>query len=118
MRTLRAFFWGSVVGAFLGYMFAPRGSDVLRAQQAETANARQQQGAATPASQASQASQAPSSGAARQERGAYIGNSHTKVYHASTDPNLPEEENRVYFDTSADAEMLGYRPAAQLTNAS
>ena len=117
MRTLRAFFWGSVVGAFLGYLFAPRGSDVLRAQQAEAASARQRQGHSA-ANTSMPASQSPSSGAARQGRGGYIGNSHTKVYHASTDPNLPEEENRVYFDSAADAEMLGYRASGQLTNAS
>jgi len=35
MKTLRALFWGSVVGVLLGYLFAPRGADVLRAERLE-----------------------------------------------------------------------------------
>lgn len=32
MRSLQAFFWGSVIGAILGYLFAPRHTDILRAE--------------------------------------------------------------------------------------
>lgn len=31
MKTLRALFWGALVGALLGRLLAPRGADVTRA---------------------------------------------------------------------------------------
>lgn len=115
MRTLRALFWGSVAGAVLGFLFAPRRSDILRAEMAEMANGEQGQatGTGTTATRAASAS-----AVTWKESAAYIGNSHTKAYHASTDPNLPEAENRVYFDTAADAEALGYHRAGSLSSAS
>lgn len=113
MKTLRAFFWGSVIGAIIGYLFAPRGSDLLRAERAEAGNDRQQRDTTATAPRTPLADNA-----AWKESARYIGNTHTKVYHASSDPNLPEEENRVYFDSAADAESLGYRPAGRIANAS
>lgn len=47
---------------------------------------------------------------------AFIGNTHTHVYHSATDPNLPNEENRAYFATAKEAEEAGYRPAGQATS--
>ncbi len=35
MKTLRALFWGSAVGLLLGKLFAPRHTDLLRAELAE-----------------------------------------------------------------------------------
>lgn len=45
MRTLRAFFWGSVIGAILGYLFAPRHTDILRAELETTRDEPMGQGA-------------------------------------------------------------------------
>ncbi len=115
MRTLRAFFWGSVVGAILGFVFAPRHSDVLRAELAEAEYQRQAHRTATATATAGTPA---GTSTARQANAPYVGNAHTKVYHASTDTNLPDEENRVYFDSAADAEALGYRPAGRLSSAS
>lgn len=125
MRTLRAFFWGSVLGAILGYVFAPRGSELLRAERDETGTlsqgrsgtARATGGATTSAATTGTQGTAAGSSASWKANAPYIGNSHTKVYHAATDANLPDEENRVYFDTREEAEALGYRPAAQFTGA-
>ena len=50
------------------------------------------------------------------ENAAFIGNTHTRVYHSATDLNLPNEENRAYFATAEDAEEAGYRPAGQTTS--
>lgn len=50
------------------------------------------------------------------ENAAFIGNTHTHVYHNATDSNLPSEENRAYFATAEDAEAAGYRPAGQITS--
>lgn len=118
MRTLRAFFWGSVAGVILGYLFAPRGSDLLRAELAEKESERQSRDITSAARAGAGAAGTPSAASTTWRASArYIGNAHTKVYHASTEPNLPEEENRVYFDSAADAEALGYRPAGRLSNA-
>jgi hypothetical protein len=40
--------------------------------------------------------------------GQIIGNKNTKVYHMPGDNNLPDEKNRVYFKSAADAEAAGY----------
>jgi hypothetical protein len=49
------------------------------------------------------------------DNAAYIGNTHTQVYHSATDSNLPNEENRAYFLTAEDAEAAGYRAAGLTT---
>lgn len=49
------------------------------------------------------------------DNAAYIGNTHTQVYHSATDSNLPNEENRAYFATAEDAEAAGYHPSGQTT---
>jgi methylphosphotriester-DNA--protein-cysteine methyltransferase len=49
------------------------------------------------------------------DNAAYIGNTHTQVYHNASDINLPNEENRAYFATAEDAEAAGYRAAGQTT---
>lgn len=41
----------------------------------------------------------------------FVGNAHTMVYHPSDSPNLPAENNRVYFKSREEAEKAGYRPA-------
>ncbi|MGO8951659.1 MAG: YtxH domain-containing protein [Ktedonobacterales bacterium] len=38
MRTIRAFIWGSAIGAILGLLFAPQRGDVTRAQLQERIN--------------------------------------------------------------------------------
>ncbi len=38
MRTIRAFIWGSAIGAVLGLLFAPQRGDVTRAQLQERIN--------------------------------------------------------------------------------
>jgi methylphosphotriester-DNA--protein-cysteine methyltransferase len=39
------------------------------------------------------------------------------VYHAASDANLPEEENRAYFASPEEAEAAGYRAAGQAAEA-
>jgi competence protein ComEC len=39
-----------------------------------------------------------------------IGNRNTKVYHAPDCKNLPDEKNRVYFNTREEAEAVGMKP--------
>jgi hypothetical protein len=41
----------------------------------------------------------------------FIGNIHTRIYHEGRAPNLPDEENRIYFASAAEAEAAGYRAA-------
>jgi competence protein ComEC len=41
---------------------------------------------------------------------ARIGNRNTKVYHSPDCKSLPDEKNRVYFDTREEAEIAGMRP--------
>lgn len=41
--------------------------------------------------------------------GAIVGNRRSKVYHVGGGSRLPSEENRVYFDTEAEAQRAGYR---------
>lgn len=45
--------------------------------------------------------------------GVYIGNVNSNKYHRETCSGLPREENRVYFDTKAEAEAAGYSPCGQ-----
>ena len=42
--------------------------------------------------------------------GKYIGNNNSKVFHKESCSYLPDEENRVYFETWEDAKDAGYRP--------
>lgn len=42
--------------------------------------------------------------------GSYVGNANTHVYHLPTCHVLPQAENRVYFDSAAQAVSQGYRP--------
>jgi len=42
--------------------------------------------------------------------GVYIGNKNSKVFHLPTCTGLPEEANRVYFNTREEAIAAGYRP--------
>lgn len=104
MKTLRALFWGAVAGALLGYLFAPRRNEVLRA---ETG--------ATMTNTAMSRGREASVGMAATR--AYVGNTHTRVYHEPGDMNLPTEENRTYFESAAAAEAAGYRPAGHLSTA-
>ncbi len=102
MKTLKAVFWGGVAGFALGWLFAPRRVDVLRAEMEE------QQGWAGsgPTSRSATTAQRGQPNQAR-----YIGNAHTKVFHDASDGNLPSEENRVYFGSAEEAEAQGYRHA-------
>ncbi|HEV7126266.1 MAG TPA: YtxH domain-containing protein [Ktedonobacterales bacterium] len=43
MRTIRAFFWGTAIGAMLGLLFAPQRGDVTRSQVQERLGAWQDQ---------------------------------------------------------------------------
>lgn len=46
----------------------------------------------------------------------YIGNYNSKVYHLPTCNSLPQEWNRVIFDTCEDALNAGYRPCSRCIN--
>lgn len=123
MKTLRAWLWGSLVGALIGYLFAPRHADLLRADVPE--RQKQQPGATAggtsttrAASTMSGSAKGRATGAQTGTRsGAVIGNTHTKMYHAASDANLPEEENRMYFASPEEAEAAGYRAAGQTAEA-
>lgn len=119
MKTLRALFWGAIVGAIAGYLFAPRHTDILRAEQREGGTAPTGEaptGATRTATRMSGAASAPV-GAASTATGRYVGNTHTRVYHEQGDANLPEEDNRTYFESAAAAEAAGYRPAGRVSTA-
>lgn len=45
--------------------------------------------------------------------GNFVGNKHTRIFHAATSANLPVEENRVYFETEEEALAAGFRPSAR-----
>jgi hypothetical protein len=127
MKTLRAWLWGSLVGALIGYLFAPRHADLLRADVLE--RQKQQPGATaggpstirttkTASGMSSGSAGGRATGAQTGTRsGAIIGNTHTKLYHQSGDANLPEEENRTYFASPEEAEAAGYRAAGQTADA-
>jgi competence protein ComEC len=51
-----------------------------------------------------------SQGAPQTAEAARIGNRNTKVYHTPDCKSLPDEKNRVYFDTREEAEAAGMRP--------
>jgi type II secretory pathway pseudopilin PulG len=40
----------------------------------------------------------------------FIGNVRTGIYHRANSPNLPAEENRIYFKSRAEAEAMGFQP--------
>ncbi len=44
------------------------------------------------------------------KKGAYIGNVNSKKFHEKDCGSVPDEENRVYFNTADDAEDAGYNP--------
>ncbi len=121
MKTLRAFLFGSALGALVGLILAPQRDTIAQAQLAEERDRgtragasgvqampgaqTQMQTAAAPATPAMSAT--PSGSNARR----YVGNLNTRIYHEATDANLPNEENRAYFATPEEAEAAGYRPA-------
>jgi hypothetical protein len=115
MKTLKAFFWGSLLGGALGWLFAPRHTDLLRAEQKEQQATKGRSTANGTVSVAGDGAMGRSRQSGRQVR--YIGNAHTKIYHEATDTNLPTEENRRYFASAAEAAAEGYRPAGRLTGA-
>jgi hypothetical protein len=126
MKTLRAWLWGSLVGALIGYLFAPRHADLLHADLLE--RQKQQSGATAGGTSTTRTTRTAStmSGSAKDRAtgaqtgtrsGAIIGNTHTKMYHAASDANLPEEENRMYFASPEEAEAAGYRAAGQTAEA-
>lgn len=43
--------------------------------------------------------------------GDFIGNKKKRVYHAADSSHLPDEDNRVYFQSADEAEAAGFRPA-------
>ncbi|KNF09965.1 ComE operon protein 3 [Gottschalkia purinilytica] len=47
------------------------------------------------------------------EKSIYIGNKNTNVYHSEECSRLPNEKNRVIFNTKEEAEKSGYRPDKQ-----
>jgi len=44
---------------------------------------------------------------------AYVGNLNSKKYHLATCSSLPDEKNRIYFTTRAEAEAAGYTPCSR-----
>lgn len=54
-------------------------------------------------------SQEPGQGVS-QDKASIIGNKNSKVYHLESCSGLPNEENRVYFDSIEEAEQSGFRP--------
>jgi len=121
MKTWRALFVGCAIGAGLGYLFAPRHGDMLRAQlhvtrQDQHQRLHQQSTPTRGNGTATAGIEMAATGTAR-STGAYVGNTQTRIYHAATAPNLPGEDNRAYFASRAEAEDAGYRPSAQLASA-
>lgn len=111
MKTMRALLVGCAVGVGVGFLFAPRHEDVLRAEQRERQEMQeeQQRKAMREVGKAPMMPEQPTDG--------YVGNVQTHIYHAAAAPNLPGEENREYFATREEAEAAGYRPSAQLASA-
>ncbi len=96
MKTMRTWFWGSLVGAALGLIFAPRRADLLRARAGGSAAS-----TAVPLTPRS-----------------VVGNRLTHTYQGAAAPDLPAGENRVYFANAAAAEAAGYHLARQVAGAS
>jgi hypothetical protein len=113
MKTLKALFWGCVTGAALAYIFGPRRVDLLRA--SNGIGAQPSTGSTT--TLAATTSGAFNAQTATAENAAFVGNTHTRVYHSVTDSNLPSEEHRAYFATAEDAEAAGYQGTGQTTSA-
>ncbi len=44
----------------------------------------------------------------KEEKGVYIGNVKSNIFHSETCSSLPAEYNRIYFDTKAEAKAAGY----------
>ena len=108
MKTIRAWFWGSLVGVALGRIFAPRRTDLLRAR---TGHSPAQPGATTAGSSAA-------STAVPLTPRSVVGNRLTHTYQGAAAVDLPARENRVYFANAAAAEAAGYRLARQAVGAS
>ena len=51
-----------------------------------------------------------------EEETCFIGNKNSKKFHAETCSSLPKEENRVYFDSYAEALEAGYSPCGSCLN--
>ncbi|HEX6796284.1 MAG TPA: Ada metal-binding domain-containing protein [Ktedonobacterales bacterium] len=120
MKTLRAFLWGSALGALVGLILAPQRDAIAEAQLAEAQDRNAAAGtnvaaAATPATRMAHEAQAqsamPAMAPSTTTGGRYVGNLNTGIYHEATDADLPNEENRAYFATPEDAEAAGYRAA-------
>jgi hypothetical protein len=43
----------------------------------------------------------------------FIGNVRTGIYHRANSPDLPAEENRMYFKTREEAEQMGFQPSPE-----
>ena len=100
MKTIRAWFWGGLVGVALGLLFAPRRIDLLRTRAGRSPA---QPGATT---------------AFRLTPRSVVGNRLTHTYQGAAAVDLPARENRVYFANAAAAESAGYRLARQAVGAS
>lgn len=118
MKTLRAFLWGSALGALVGLILAPQRDTIAQAQLADEAAGREgtsnereavKRAASEPETQASMRSAPQPSGAI--SGGRYVGNVNTRIYHEATDATLPNKENRIYFASPEEAEAAGYRAA-------
>lgn len=120
MKTLRAFLWGSALGALVGLILAPQRDTIAQAQLAEerdrNAGAETNVAAASapamntaPKAQAQPLTPPRMQGSPVERR--YVGNLNTGIYHEAADTNLPNEENRAYFATPEEAEAAGYRAA-------
>jgi hypothetical protein len=122
VKTLRAFLWGSALGALVGLILAPQRDTIANAQLVEDRD-RAARATGTPAASGHAVSGQRAQPGMREEMGTrtaptrgavsgqYVGNLHTKVYHDATDATLPPDEHRTYFATPEEAEAAGYRAA-------
>ncbi len=103
---------GVIFAYFAGHYYG-RKNGVSDGYDAGFRNAQQQaamQTAETEASTSRQTSHAAETTAVRASEGAFVGNSRSKTYHRADCSFLPNEANRVYFKTAAEAEQNGYQP--------
>ena len=107
MKTIRAWFWGSLVGVALGLLFAPRRTDLLRAR-----------AGGQPTRPATTAGSSAASTAVPLTPSSVVGNRLTHTYQGAAAVDLPAGKNRVYFANAAAAEAAGYRLARQAVGAS